>query len=133
MTESILILDRGIPNVVLRLPKNASGDFYTTGHCDKNGDWSGDCLYCNLPEAEAPLLLAELIGDNLDTYFVRQPNTDEEISQAIAATTVCCVDAVRYGGRDKAIIKRVHPNVRDYKITLIGRVVPIVSPWWKLW
>ena len=127
------------PKEVVRLPKNAVGDFYTTGQYRQDeryhagGIWLGECLACELPEAEAPKLLAELNEDNMDTYFIKQPETDDEISQAIAATRVCCVHAVRYGGRDKAIIKRVNPRSRDYKITFLGTVVPITSPWWLLW
>jgi len=90
-------------------------------------------MACALPEAEAPELLAKLTHENMDTYFVKQPETDEEISQAISATQVCCVNAVRYGGRNKAIIKQVNPDSRDYRITLIGTVVPKGSPWWKFW
>ena len=52
-----------------RLDKNAPGAFYTTGQC----------LACGTPEAEAPMLLAPLAADNWDTYFVRQPETLEEV------------------------------------------------------
>jgi len=90
-------------------------------------------MACDLPEAEARHLLAELSGDNLDTYFVRQPKTAEEVEQAISATRVCCVDAVRYGGTDKTIIRRMEPHLSDYKISFIGSVVRANSPWWKLW
>jgi hypothetical protein len=45
--------------------KNAPGAFYSTG----------GCTACGAPEAEAPTLLAPLTDDNLDTYFVRQPET----------------------------------------------------------
>ena len=43
-----------------RLPKNAEGDFYTTGTKDINGEWCCDCLACDLPESEAPDLMAPL-------------------------------------------------------------------------
>jgi len=78
-----------------RFPKNAPGDFYT----------NGECLACDLPEAEA----------------------------RVSATQVCCVDAVRYGGKDKNIIWRVGGLAADFRITPIGTVVPAGSPWWKLW
>jgi len=106
-----------------RFPKNPPGDFYTTGYC-VDGQWSGDCLNCELPETQAPLV---------DTYFLKQPENDEELSQAIAAANVCCVEAVRYGGKDKRIIRRVDPGASDFKISIVGTVVPSENPWWKLW
>ncbi len=89
-----------------RFPKNASGPFYTLGTCHK-GKWSGDCLWCQAPEAEAPELLAPIDEQNVDTYFVRQPATPEEIEYACRAIEVCCVSALRYGGTDPAIIQRL--------------------------
>ena len=103
-----------------RFPKNADGDFYTTGCRYSGGEWSGDCLQCDLPESEAPLLMAPLTYDNDDTYFLKQPTNVEELEQAIGATEVCCVNAVRYGGKNKSVILKVHPDVSDYKISVFG-------------
>ena len=86
-----------------RFRKNVPGPFYTTG----------DCLACDAPEHEAPDLLAPLIGDNLDTYFVRQPTTPDEVERACRALEVCCVIALRYGGTDPNIIRRLG-NEPDY-------------------
>ena len=80
-----------------RFPKNAPGPFYTTG----------ECLACSLPEQEAPDLLAPLDDANSDTYFVRQPETLEEIQKACDAAHVCCVSAIRYGGSDPEIVNAV--------------------------
>ena len=93
-----------------RLPKNAPGDFYTTG----------GCLFCGAPEAEAPDLLAPLAGDNWDTYFVRQPATAEEIEQACRAVTACCANAVRYGGADPKIIRRLGNRIDHSDCVLPG-------------
>jgi len=101
-----------------RLPKNVAGDFYTTG----------ECLACALPEMEAPQLLAELSDNNFDTYFVKQPETAEEITQAIAAARICCTEAVRYRGKDKSIIKRLPSELSDYKISSDGAVIPANEP-----
>lgn len=106
-----------------RFPKNANGPFYTTGHqCrrDSSSDaplvWCGDCLFCEAPEAEAPELLAPLTNDNMHTYFVRQPSTPAEIEHACMALRVCCVAALRYGGKDRSIIERLNndPEYCDY-------------------
>ena len=86
-----------------RFRKNVPGPFYTTG----------DCLACDAPEQEAPDLLAPLTGDNLDTYFVRQPTTPDEIERACRALEVCCLVALRYGGTDPKIIRRLG-NEPDY-------------------
>jgi hypothetical protein len=86
-----------------RFRKNVPGPFYTTG----------DCLACDAPEHEAPDLLAPLTGGNYDTYFVRQPATPDEIERACRALEVCCVAALRYGGTDPNIIRRLG-NDPDY-------------------
>ena len=128
--------------MVDRFPKNVEGDFYTTGTKDSNGQWCGDCLACDLPESEAPDLMAQLTDDNYDTYFIRQPKSQEEIEQAIGATEVCCVNAVRYAGKDKKILSRLHPDVSDYLISNSGEVilntettgvVPSYKKWWQFW
>lgn len=119
----------------VRFAKNVSGPFYTTG----------TCLACAAPEAEAPELLAELTDDNYETYFVRQPETPEEVERACRALEACCVAALRYGGQDPTIIRRLG-NRPEYCDTLLpeGRVrLPweseaqweAVRPrkWWQFW
>lgn len=115
---------------IYRFPKNAGGDFYTTGYKGCDGSWAGDCLQCDLPESEAPLLMAPLTENNNDTYFLKQPTNSMELEQAIGATEVCCVDAVRYGGKDKSVLRRVHPALSDYKISVFGFVVQ--NKWWLI-
>jgi hypothetical protein len=120
-----------------RLSKNSPGDFYTTG----------ECLSCALPEQEAPECLAALDESNSDTYFIRQPETDKELENVCSAARVCCVSAIRYGGKDPAIIRRLgnRPEYCDH--LLPGGPVRLSSesdsqwalalkenrPWWKLW
>jgi hypothetical protein len=120
--------------------KNVPGPFYTTG----------ECLCCTMPELEAPTLLAKLDGENSDTYFVRQPATPEETEMACRAAFVCCVSAIRYGGDDAAIIRRLG-NRADHCDQLLpggpirmpedndirwGRALRENRPrrsWWKFW
>jgi hypothetical protein len=131
-----------------RLPKNAPGPFYTLGDITSEGTWGGRCLSCNVPEEEAPTLLAPLTERNSDTYFVRQPETEEEIEQACCAIEVCCVDALRYAGRDPKILARLRRTGNsDYSIGGDGVVVAPSEPmetlseeattqprkWWQLW
>ena len=130
-----------------RFPKNALGAFYTLGEINSEGTWCGGCLSCNVPEEEAPTLLAPLTETNSDTYFLRQPITEEEIEQACCAIEVCCVDALRYGGQDPKILARLRKTGNcDYSIgddgiitsptlaqdsSAANRVQP--RKWWQLW
>ena len=97
-----------------RFEKNAPGDFYTTGAC----------MWCGAPEQEAPDLLASLDGVNTDTYFVRQPATPEEVECACRAAEVCCAGAIRYGGADPAIIRRLGNDPEYCDRVLPGGPVP---------
>jgi hypothetical protein len=124
-----------------RFEKNAPGPFYGTG----------ECTACGAPELEAPHLLAPLEGENYDTYFVRQPATPDEVEQACRALESCCVRALRYGGQDPAIIRRLgnDPELCDH--LLPGPPIPrpqlpsveVPQPtgdkprasktWWQFW
>jgi hypothetical protein len=46
-------------------------------------------------------------GYQFHCRFHRQPQTDEELRQAISAIQVCCTLAVRYAGNDKTILDRI--------------------------
>ena len=118
-----------------RFPKNAPGPFYTIGDQYDDGSWCGRCLSCGVPEAEAPSLLAKLADSNGDTYFLKQPVSDEEIKQACRAVEVCCVDALRYGGRDERIIRRLGPEYCDFEIVRGETRLRINSKrrWWQFW
>lgn len=82
-------------------------------------------MACTLPEGEAPELLAALDETNSDTYFVRQPQSEEEIQRACRAAEVCCVDAIRYGGKDPRIIRRLGPKLCDH--------AKATRRWWQFW
>lgn len=84
-------------------PKNAPGDFYTTG----------ECMACETPEQLAPGCLAPLIDGNADTYFLRQPQTLDEIEHVCRAAESCCVEAIRYRGADPAIRRRLPTGICD--------------------
>ena len=122
-----------------RFPKNAPGDFYTTG----------ECLACNLPEHECPECLAPLNDQNYDTYFIKQPKTTQEIENACQAAQSCCVNAIRYGGKNPEIIKLLG-NRSEYCDNLVSggpirfswendeiweqvlsQYRRISTPWWK--
>lgn len=102
-----------------RFDKNAPGDFYTTG----------DCAACGAPEDAAPNLLAPLDDDNYYTYFVRQPQTSDEVERACRAVEVCCLSALRYGGTDPAVIRRLGNRAEFCDRVLPGG--PVRMPWEK--
>lgn len=100
-----------------RTSKNSPGDFYTTGYWQE-GEESGDCLDCALPEEYAQDLMADIYKDDTYTHFIRQPTSKEEVEKACVACEVCCVSALRYGGKDISIIQRLgnNPEYCDYII-----------------
>ncbi len=120
-----------------RLERNAPGDWYTTG----------ECMACGAPEAEAPELLSPLSNDDLETYFARQPESAEEISRACRAARVCCVSAIRYGGRNPEIIAALGNTgeYSDFVIAPTGELRPAPAwtfttlatssapRWWQFW
>jgi hypothetical protein len=83
-----------------RYPLNSPGDFYVL---------DGMCIACTAPEHEAPDLMAHDCAPDrgYHCYFCRQPKTPEELSRAVMAVRVGCCGAVRYGGTDPAILRRL--------------------------
>jgi hypothetical protein len=94
---------------------NSPGAWYTTGRC----------LACSVPEDAAPMLFAPLGGENWLTHFVRQPSTEAEVERVCHAAIGCCVADVRYGGCDRAIIRRLgnHPEYCDYVVDSEGELL----------
>jgi hypothetical protein len=94
-------------------------------------------MACEAPEGEAPELLAPLKDGNIDTYFSRQPETPIEVEHACRATEVCCVCALRYGGTNPEIIRRLGntPQYSDY-ILVREKVIFVGGPrrlrWWHM-
>lgn len=84
------------PIVKARHPLNAPGDFYMEKDV---------CILCGAPEDQAMGLMK---SSDEGCYFVRQPETEQEIDYAINAVTVSCIGAVRYGGVDQDIIKKLY-------------------------
>lgn len=82
--------------IAKRTPLNPTGDFYVEADM---------CTGCMAPHGEAP----ELMGDDAEIgcYFKRQPETEEEVEQAIQAIYFSCVEALRYAGNDPSIIARL--------------------------
>jgi hypothetical protein len=96
-----------------RFPLNAPGDFYVEDNM---------CIACTAPEHEATDLMGHYSDDSVcyHCYFKRQPNTAEEMERAIRAVEVGCCGAVRYGGKDPQIIRRLntvwHRDACDHEL-----------------
>ncbi|MEZ5424705.1 MAG: ferredoxin [Pyrinomonadaceae bacterium] len=79
-----------------RHPLNADGDFFVEYDV---------CLACDAPKGEAPDLIE--YDEDMHCYFKRQPETPEEIEQAINAVRCSCVEAVLYDGDDPEIRRKI--------------------------
>ena len=123
-----------------RFERNAPGPFYAVG----------GCMACGAPEHEAPELMSTLDETNDDTYFVRQPESPEEVERACRAVEVCCLSTLRYGGRDSSVIRRLgnRPEYCDHVLpggpvrmpwqtdAQWSRVLQELRPtkrWWQFW
>ena len=82
-----------------RYPENVKGDFYVVNQA---------CITCGAPEAEAPDLIEHSKLEYGHCYFKKQPTTADELARAISAMQVSCIAGVRYGGKDKVILKRLY-------------------------
>ena len=106
-----------------RVPENVQGDFYVE---------AGKCLRCCMPHGEAPGLMNDASVAFRECYFRRQPETVEEVEQAIRAVWVSEVGCLRYGGRDAGIIRRLGElgvgHTCDH-----AAVAPPKRRWWVLW
>lgn len=81
-----------------RVPESAPGDFYVE---------AGLCTRCCLVHGEAPNLLNDQDQPFEECFFRRQPQTTEEIDQAIRAISFSEIGALRYGGTDPNIIAKL--------------------------
>ena len=82
---------------------NDPGPFYS----EKDG-----CIICLAPQHAAPELMRcyedpSRTGARSHCFFARQPETPEEVSHAIKALAVSCVENLRYRGSDPKILKRL--------------------------
>ena len=80
-------------------PKNAPGPFAVERY---------GCIACMAPHHVAPDLMGfEDGGADEGCYFRKQPETEEELRQAIEAVWVSCCGSVQYRGGDEAIRQRL--------------------------
>ena len=73
-------------------------------------------MRCCLVHEAAPELLNDPAQEFRQCYFRRQPQTREEIDHAINAIRVSEIAALRYGGTDQAIIRRLGGECCDHPL-----------------
>lgn len=95
---------QAIPTGISDAPE-APGDFYVA---------PGECVSCGAPAAVAPNLIRHSSEPYHSCYFIKQPSTDEELRQAVAAVNASCVCAVRYRGNDPQILSQISPMSVDH-------------------
>jgi len=78
-----------------RYPENAPGPFYVEDDL---------CILCGGPEAAAPNLV---VMNERHCFFKKQPESPDELEQAILAANVCCCGAYHYSGSDPKVISRL--------------------------
>ena len=100
--------------LAVKAKENVEGDFYCV-------DMGCDCG-CGIPEELAPNLLKTTEDKRHQTYFYKQPVTKQEIELAIESTKVCPIHDIRYGGKEKWIIKKMTEEQCDYFIDELGNV-----------
>jgi hypothetical protein len=98
-----------------RHPLNVIGDFYVEDDC---------CTACGLPQAEAPGFLAELNDSTTHCYVIRQPQTPEQVTQAISAMMVAEFNCIRYSGNNAAILKEIESTGNHISLRLSISVMP---------
>jgi hypothetical protein len=80
---------------------NAPGPFHVINQ---------DCMTCGYPHVLTPNLMAwemDSEGREAHCYFHKQPQTSQEIEQAVNAVKGSCCGALRYAGSDREILKRL--------------------------
>ena len=84
------------------------GDFYVQQGC---------CISCGVPQELAPTLVGWRDAQNLtDCYWIRQPQTPNELEQAIKVIRDQDLYCHRYAGTDAQIIKRLPPEQCDHDL-----------------
>ena len=79
-------------------PANVPGDFYVEDGC---------CLFCGMPEQEAPDIFGWAGPSPSHCVVKRQPQTLPELDRTFNAMSHGDVDCVRYRGNDRDIRHRL--------------------------
>lgn len=98
--------------------KNIEGDFYVEDGC---------CTACGIPDEYAPGLMS--YAEDGHCYFSKQPENNSELYKAIKAVWASEVQCLRYGGEDRAILRRLaeaDAGETCDRIDLIADAAPVI-------
>src|SRR5215510_12142887 len=80
-------------------PRSALGDFYVEETC---------CTSCGVPQSIAPDLVGLINKNNLQQcYWIKQPQTADELDRAIQIIHAQELGCHRYSGHDPKILRRL--------------------------
>lgn len=85
--------------------ESALGDFYVQDTC---------CLSCGVPQAIAADLVGWTNENHSQCYWIKQPETQDELERAIKIIHAQELGCHRYAGNDPAIVRRLPAEECDY-------------------
>ena len=85
--------------------KSAFGDFYVEETC---------CMSCGVPQEIAPDLVGWTNEDRQQCYWVKQPQTTDELDRAIQVIHAQEIGCHRYSGSDPGILRRLPAEDCDH-------------------
>lgn len=98
--------DESLPLVVpIDDEKSVTGDFYVQAQC---------CISCGVPQAVAPDLVGWTNEAYPQCYWIKQPQTSDELDRAIKIIHSQELGCHRYSGTDQAILRRLPAEDCDH-------------------
>lgn len=95
-------------------PQSAPGDFYVV---------NDECISCGAPHAVAPDLIGWAEGtEYLHCIWKKQPETSDEMEQALSTFDASEVGCYRYAGHDPAIMSRIGLDYCDHALSWPNQV-----------
>jgi hypothetical protein len=88
-----------------RHPKSVLGDFYVE---------NDQCLCCGVPHVIAPTLIGWVDEERSHCYWKKQPETPQELEQAIRVLEAQELGCHRYAGSEPGILARVLSTYCDH-------------------
>lgn len=85
--------------------ESATGDFYVQAQC---------CTSCGVPQAVAPDLVGWTNDAYPQCYWIKQPQTSDELDRAIKLIHSQELGCHRYSGTDQAILRRLPAEDCDH-------------------
>lgn len=97
-------------------PESVSGDFYVERHC---------CTSCGYPLVLAPALIGWADAQRSHCYWMKQPETREELRQAFLIFQGQELGCHRYAGTDPEIQARLAPENCDHPLPSLAVSDPV--------